>query len=558
MSLNRTIIILFSLLSTCFLTAQNQAMFSHFQYTGNDTVFKQAFNPSEQFQNPIIAGFYPDPSICRKGNDFYLVNSSFAFFPGIPIFKSNDLVHWTQIGNVLDRPSQLKLDGIRISGGIYAASIHYNKNNDTFYLITTCVDGIGNFIVSTKNPASAWSDPILLPTVGGIDPSLFFDDNNKTYILNNDAPIETPEWDGHRAIWMREYDLKTNKVIGESKVILNGGADFSQKPIWIEGPHIYKRNGKYILFAAEGGTSTQHSQVALISDSVFGPYEAYKNNPVLTQRDLPENRNPKITSTGHADLVEDIDGKTWAVFLGCRPYEDNYYNIGRETFLLPVTWKNNIPVILEKGESVPTIVNKPNLENKKTQTTGNFTWQDNFNSKKLNDKWLMIRSPKAKWYSLKQNKLIINAIDNNIYDIEQAAFLGHRQQHSNFEVICNMHFEPQNSNELAGLVCYQNEKYNFVFAKTIFNHKPCITLTRTAETKVQIANIEIPVQYKHAKLTFKIVGKGANYSFYVSFKTNSWQCIAENVDAQNLSTQNAGGFTGTLIGPYATGRNIQQ
>lgn len=139
--------------------------------------------------NPILGGFYPDPSICRKGDDYFLVNSSFSYYPGVPIFHSKDLVNWKPLGHVLNRPSQLNLDGIRLSGGIYAPAIQYNPHNDMFYMITTCVDGIGNFLVKTDNPMKGeWSDPILLPQVGGIDPSLFFDDNGKGYIVNNDAP----------------------------------------------------------------------------------------------------------------------------------------------------------------------------------------------------------------------------------------------------------------------------------------------------------------------------------------------------------------------------------
>ena len=542
----------FLLLGVISICAQSTASFSFFQYQGKDNIFEQKINLKNQYQNPILAGFYPDPSICRKGDDFYLVNSSFSFFPGIPIFTSKDLVHWTQIGHVLDRQSQLNLNGTRISGGIYAPAIQYNKFNDTFYMITTCVDGIGNFIVKTKDPAKGWSDPILLPNVGGIDPSLFFDDNGKGYIVNNDAPIGTPKWDGHRAIWIHEFDVNTDQTFGTAKLIVDGGVDPLKKPVWIEGPHLYKRNGKYLLIAAEGGTGTNHSEVAFLSDNVFGSYIPYADNPILTQRDMPENRNNKITSVGHADLVDDTNGNTWAVFLGCRPYEENYYNTGRETFLLPVTWKNDIPVILQKGLAVPTIVNKKKLEDKEIETTGNFTWRDEFESNTLDKRWLMIRTPKSDWYDLKNGQLILKVIPKSIYEVTQPAFLGHRQQHTTFETTTEFSFKPQNGQEIAGLVCFQNEKYNFVFGKTLVKGNEAIVLDHSAGETKRIATLEIPAAYKNSPVRLKIIGYGANYSFYVAYGDNNWLAVAEKVDARNLSTQNAGGFIGTLIGPYAS------
>lgn len=534
------------------VNGQPTAHFSYFQYVGKDSLFMQKRNPKKEYQNPILAGFYPDPSICRKGDTFYLVNSSFSFFPGIPIFTSKDLVHWTQIGHVLDRPSQLKLDGIRISGGIYAPAIQYNKYNDTFYLITTCVDGIGNFIVKTKDPEKGWSDPIPLPKVGGIDPSLFFDDNEKAYIVNNDAPKGTPRYDGHRAIWIHEFDVNTDKTFGTSIVILDAGVDPSKNPIWIEGPHLYKRNGKYLLIDAEGGTSVNHSQVALLSDNVFGPYIPYAENPILTQRDMPENRPNKITSVGHADIVDDLDGNTWAVFLGCRPYEGNYYNTGRETFLLPVIWKNDVPVILPHGEAMPILVKKKKLENKPTLFTGNLIERDDFESNTLDMKWLMIRTPHSEWYDLKNGELVLQALPKSIYEVCQPAFLGRRQQHTNFEITTELNFQPDSGQDLAGLVCYQNEKHNFVFGKTLVNNHETIILDRSDGEIKRIASLVIPENFKNFPLQLKIVGDGANYSFYVAYTDGNWQTVAKKVDARNLSTQKAGGFNGALIGLYAS------
>jgi alpha-N-arabinofuranosidase len=262
-----------------------------------------------------LPGWYSDPSICTNGEDYFLVTSTFTYFPGVPIFHSRDLVNWKQIGHVLDRPSQLvNIQGQHVSGGIFAPAIEYNPHNETYYMITTNV-GAGNFFVKTQDPFGEWSDPIMLPDVQGIDPSFFFDEDGKAYIVNNDAPEGRPEYDGHRVIKIQEFDVKTDKTIGPRIVLVNKGARPEDKPIWIEGPHMYKINGKYYLMAAEGGTGDWHSEVIFRGDSPMGEFIPWENNPILTQRHLdPMRRNP-ITCAGHADLIQAKEGDWWAVFL---------------------------------------------------------------------------------------------------------------------------------------------------------------------------------------------------------------------------------------------------
>ncbi len=269
--------------------------FESFTYGGTDDAATRLKSPREQFLNPILAGFYPDPSICRVGDDFYLVNSSFCYFPGIPIFHSRDLVNWTQIGFVLDRPSQFDtIHATDVSRGIYAPTIRYHDG--TFYLITTLVGGGGNFFVTARNPAGPWSDPHWLNDVDGIDPSFFFDDDGRAYVLNcAPAPDNRPLYDGHRTIRMGEFDPKTGQMTGEQKILVNGGTDISKHPHWIEGPHLFKRNGSYYLIAAEGGTAEAHSEVVFRADSLWGPYKPFQGNPILTQRQLPPDRPDPIT-----------------------------------------------------------------------------------------------------------------------------------------------------------------------------------------------------------------------------------------------------------------------
>ncbi|NLA21707.1 MAG: glycoside hydrolase family 43 protein, partial [Candidatus Marinimicrobia bacterium] len=232
------------------------------------------------YYNPILAGFYPDPSICRVGDDYYLVNSTFAYFPGIPVFHSRDLVNWKLIGHVMDRAEQMNLEGLGVSEGIFAPAIRFHDG--LFYITCTLVGAGGNYVVTAQNPAGPWSNPVWLPQIDGIDPSLFFDQDGKAYIVYNSvAPNNRPLYEGHRTIRMYQFDYEKLKVISPEIILVNGGTDISKKPIWIEGPHIFRKDNFYYLICAEGGTSWEHSEVVFRSEQVTGPYVPYAKNPIL-------------------------------------------------------------------------------------------------------------------------------------------------------------------------------------------------------------------------------------------------------------------------------------
>lgn len=537
--------------------ATHDPAFDWFRYEGKDQVFSEHEAADNQYQNPILAGFYPDPSITRVGDDYYLVNSTFSYFPGVPIFHSNDLVHWTQIGSVLERPSQLKLGGRGMSRGIFAPTIRHHKG--LFYLITTRFDDGGNFIVTAQDPAGPWSDPTWLP-FDGIDPSIFFDDDGKVYTVNNGVPEGGPEYEGHRAIWLQQYDPEAGKMIGERSMIVNGGTDISRKPIWIEGPHLFKVNGWYYLICAEGGTAEDHSEVVFRSRSVKGPYTSYKNNPILTQRQLdPERANP-VTSTGHADFVQTQNGEWWAVFLGVRPYKDNYYNTGRETFMLPVKWKDGWPVILEGDRTVPYVHKKPDLPgqpNPGIPLNGNFTLQADFDQKELAPYWEFARTPHEKWYDLESTPgwLSIKARNESIHDTGNPSFIGRRQQHANATVSTAMKYRPTQPGDRAGLVAFQNKDYYYFLAVTRDNGRPAVKLFKKAGVEDQSPEQEIASEAitlpAGGTLFLKIEAREAQYDFYYATRKGDWQLLKGGADGTILSTKKAGGFIGTMLGMYA-------
>lgn len=539
------------------LSAQT-ATFSYFNYAGNDNRFDKKIDNARQYFNPILAGFYPDPSVCRKGDTYYLVNSSFSFFPGVPIFTSKDLVNWKQLGNVLDRESQLPLTHQRVSGGIYAPDITYNKNNQTFYMITTNV-GAGNFFVKTKDPAKGWSEPIYLHKINGIDPSMFFDQDGKGYIVHNAPVMGKADYEGQRAIRIFRFDVKGDSIIGEPTEIVRGGTHVTEKPIWIEGPHLFRVGKFYYLMCAEGGTGSMHSEVIFRAKNPMGPWEEFSGNPILTQRSgLDPAREDIVTSTGHADLVQAPRGDWWAVFLGCRPYEDDFYNTGRDTYLLPVTWKDGWPTILEKGKVMPTVVNKENLDPmtpNKSLTTGNFSYTDRFNGTKLDMRWIFLRNPKDGFYSLGDNGLSIHPLPVNISQKESLSAIFCRQQHTTFTAETQLNFSPSSSKDLAGLALLQNEEYNFVFGKTIIGGKPSVVLMRAEKNNVIIGSAPLAGNDATSPLRLKIEGNGRYYDFYYAISDGSWQPLARGVDAINLSTGRSGGFIGACIGLYATSNN---
>ncbi|WP_243652733.1 glycoside hydrolase family 43 protein [Novosphingobium sp. PhB165] len=521
------------------------ARFDRFTYKGYSTE-EIAIKPGE-YRNPILTGYYPDPSVMRVADDYYLVNSSFAHYPGLPVFKSKDLVHWTQIGNAIDRPGQLDFKGRRTSQAVFAPDISWHDG--TFYIVNTCVECRGNFIITAKDPAGPWSNPIWLP-FEGIDPSLYWE-GDKAYIVNNRAPDEPPRYEGHRAIWIQEYDWRAGKMVGKSTQLINGGVDIGKKPVWIEGPHIFRKDGYYYLTAAEGGTSVNHSQVVFRSKDLLGPYVPFADNPILTQRDLDPARPDPIGSAGHAELVQTQNGDWWATFLAVRPYADDYYNTGRETFLLPVTWKDGWPIILPRGQAIPHALNAPDLPAQPKSpipTSGNFEYVEEFDGKTLPIQWIGIRTPQKPFYHLKGGALELDSA-RPIGDLNGApAFIGRRQQHANATVSTTIRYAPVRDGDRAGLAAVQSDRSNLFFGLTRIAGNTVIALyTRdAADADTLIASAPVSAAGP-VTLTIRTHGATMGFDFEVDGQT---QILKDGLDATLLSTKKAGGFVGTIFGLY--------
>jgi alpha-N-arabinofuranosidase len=517
----------------------------------NRVVFAQ----STTLVNPILAGFYPDPSVVKVESDYYLVNSTFSYFPGLPIFHSKDLKNWKQIGNIISRPSQMNFIGHRMTRGLFAPAIDYHDG--TFYVTCTLIDRGGNFVVTAKDPAGPWSDPTWLPEVKGIDPSLFFDDNDKAYIVyNSDAPDNKPLYSGHRTIRMYEFDAVNLKVTGEEKILVNGGVDISKKPVWIEAPHFIKRDGWYYLYAAEGGTSVNHSEVVFRSKSPWGPFVAYENNPILTQRDLPADRKHPITSTGHAQFVEGPDGKTYAIFLAVRPYRENFYNTGRETFIAPVKWSNGWPIVNHGNKEIMYSykVNYKEVKHKNAlPQSGNFKYTLNL-QKGLDPSLMFLRTCDSSSFKISEgNGLTLKLKPETCMELGNPSFIGKRQQHLYCSTETELNFAAVSDNERAGIVIFQDEGHFYYLCKSAAKGKPVIQLFKSnPESKTMDLQMEFLAATDAEKVFLRIDAVGEYYNFYCAFKPNDWIPLKDKVDAKFLSTEVAGGFIGCVFGLYAT------
>jgi len=535
--------------------ATDPVRFDWFEYTGRDDLFTAPL-PAGHFRNPILAGFYPDPAICRVGDDFYLINSTFSYFPGIPVFHSRDLVNWTQIGNVIDRPAQLDFTGLGITRGLFAPAIQFHDG--VFYVVCTLVDRGGNFLVTATNPAGPWSDPQWL-RFDGIDPSLFFDDDGRAWMVNNGNPPDNhPLYQGHRAIWIQEFDTAKRQLIGPRSIIVNGGVDLSAKPVWIEGPHLFKKDGWYYLCCAEGGTSTNHSQVILRSKSPTGPFVPWAKNPILTQRDLDGNAPQAVTATGHANLIDGPDGHWWAVFLACRPFQNGYQTTGRETFLLPVTWTDDgWPLILDPAVRVPYTLAAPKVgapSPAPVPLSGNFTWRDEFDSGagRPAPLWLMVRTPKEQWWSLTEPKGQLSLVPraDSLGGKGNPSFFGRRVQHAKFEVSTSL-APAKNTTVSAGVALLQSETHYCYFG--VQSTAAGLSLFLELANGDQVSRVAQAIVAPAEQIELRINGTELTGGFAYRAKGGEWRPLVERVDLTPITTNAAGGglhFTGAIVGPF--------
>jgi xylan 1,4-beta-xylosidase len=490
--------------------------------TGNP--FAAVTNPDEPvtFRNPIIPGFFSDPSVCRVGEDYYLVNSTFEYFPAVPVFHSKDLINWEMIGYCLDRTTQLPK-----GCNIFATTIRYHDN--TFYMITTNVGNpFGNFYVTATNPAGPWSDPIWTEAQG-IDPDLFFDDDGKVYLISSTFELH-------------EIDIKTGKFKSEGLKVWNGtGGRYA------EGPHIYKKDGFYYLMAAEGGTEEAHSETIARSKNIWGPYNSNPANPILAHANAAGQGNP-IQGVGHADITQAHDGSWWIVFHGYRSTGDGTHHIlGRETCIAPVTWpKNGWPVVNGNGTATVNMT-CPTLPLKPFAAKPGMV---SFDSDKMGLEWNYYKYPVPENYSLTARKgyLRLTVSDQTIEGKKTPTFVGRRAQDMYFDASAQVEFDPKKEGEEAGITLLNNGAHFDLLIKQSNGKRVVVAKLRFGS--VVYESKEFALKPGPVKLAVKC--EKTSFTFQYAQGNDPYTKV-EKVDSKFLSSETIGGFTGLYVGLYATG-----
>jgi alpha-N-arabinofuranosidase len=499
-------------------------------------------------RNPVLPGCHPDPSICRVGADYYLITSTFEYFPGLPIHHSRDLVHWRLIGHVLDRPGQLPLDGVRPSGGLFAPTLRHDRGMS--YVVCTLVGGTresGNFVVTAPHPTGPWSDPVWLDDAPGIDPSLFFDDDGRVWFLGT-RPIPGAAPAGRTEIWMREFDPARLRLTGPEHVLFSGAL---VDAAWAEGPHLFRLGGYYYLLLAEGGTEQNHAVTVARSEQVTGPYRNNPGNPVLTHRHL--GRAQPVVATGHADLVQTPAGDWHAVLLAMRPYGGYFANLGRETFLASVVWEDGWPIVNPGAGRLLAEFPAP---------LPPHPWPpeppaDDFDAAALAPVWNMLRTPREEIFSLtdRPGHLRLRLRPEVITEACNPSFVGRRQQHMSFIARTAMDFEPAAAGECAGLVLLRDTGHQIRLVVTAAGTpegesggKIVRAIVRRGGSDEIVA--EAALTAGRTYLAAEAVGQ--EYTLRWAQDPARWQKLA-TVDGRLLSPAGVGDFTGAYLGMYASG-----
>lgn len=490
-----------------------------------------------KYTNPVIKGFYPDPSVCCANGKYYLVSSSFQYFPGVPLFESEDLVNWRQIGHVLTRKSQVMLEKIASSGGVFAPTIRYN--NGRFYMVTTNDTTHENFYVYTDDIYGEWSDPITVEQ-DGIDPSLLFDGDH-VYFMSNGT-----DENGEGGVVQCEIDIATGKKLSPSKCIWKGSGGR-----YLESPHMYHIGNTYYLMAAEGGTEYGHMITYAKSGSVWGPFENYPNNPVLTNR----NKAPYIIQgVGHGDLIQDKYGDWHIVCLGFRQIHmwRAYHILGREVFMAPVTFREDgwftagNDGTMEKGYEIKgDFFQIP----KESYTFENTDW---------NIDWCYMRHPHTENYELSENKAVLHGTDITLDHVDSPTFLGIRQREFNMQLAVTVSVDAGE----AGVTVYscENEHYDLAVRKMADaddSYEAVLKLNIGGIKHLQ-ATAALPTGRAH----FLLSCDGGSYHF-IAMPVTKEGTLGESIylggaQTKYVSKEVSEGFTGVLLGLYAVGHNTAE
>lgn len=530
-----------------------------------------------KIKNPILKGFHPDPSIIRVGEDYYIATSTFEWWPGVRLHHSKDLKHWELIEAPLNRMTQLDLRGVGASQGIWAPCLTYDKG--TFYLVYTVVKSFycnmydtENYLVTAQNIHGPWSEPIALNNFG-FDPSLFHDDDGRKYMVSMVTDHRVPKKYAGRLV-LQEYDAANKKMTGSVREI------YQAKQIFLEGPHIFKRDGWYYLFSADTGTGEGHGQTIQRSRNIWGPYEMYQADfmertqsgeaySILTSRHHPD---ILLQKSGHADLVETQDGKWYAVHLcgraGCERNPENVsrfagerrYPLGRETAIQKMRWTEDDWLVLDCGSGSQGNVPLEEIEGPKcgeTSQNAEVLWKtkpdrDDFDNLSLDMEFQSLRIPMDEHYlSLRERPGWLRLYGRSGLSSKfSQSLIARRWTEFSFDVSTRMEFEPEVFKQMAGLILmYDTDNYLYLHVSYDEEIGKCITILR-AENK----NYSYPAGFESLEegksLVLKASVRDEKCQFYYGYEEDKMQKIGPEFETGFMSDEacQEGWFTGAMMG----------
>ena len=524
-------------------------------------------------QNPILRGFHPDPSIIRVGEDYYSATSTFEWWPGVRLHHSRDLKNWEQIEYPLSRLSQLDLRGVGASQGIWAPCLTYDQG--TFYLVYTVVRSFycnmydtENYLVTSDNIHGPWSEPVALNNFG-FDPSLFHDEDGRKYMVSMVTDHRVPKKYAGRLV-LQEYDPEKKAMTGPVRDIYRG------EKIFLEGPHIYKRQGWYYLFAADTGTGEGHGQSVLRSRDIWGPYEMLKENhgeqreeneafSILTSR---HHEDILLQKSGHGDLVETPGGEWYMVHLCGRAFADRNpadagrfpnsrrYMMGRETAIQKILWREDGWPVLEAGGTTPQnevpVPKEVSEEVLCRREAASPLVRDDFEEKALSLDYQSLRIPMDEHYlslSARPGWLRMYGRSGLSSRFSQT-LIARRMREYCMEASACVEFEPEVFKQMAGLIfLYDCDNYLYLHISRDEDVGKCITLLKAENKKYEYLTDYIPVREKEA-LYLKMETRNAITRFYYGYSEKDWQEIGPLINASFLSDEacGEGWFTGAMIG----------
>lgn len=527
--------------------------------------------------NPILKGFHPDPSIVRVGEDYYIATSTFEWWPGIRLHHSTDLVHWELIEYPLNRTSQLDLRGVGASQGVWAPCLTYDKG--TFYLLYTVVTAFycnmydtNNYLVTATDIHGPWSEPIALNNFG-FDPSLFHDDDGRKYMVSMVTDHRVPKKYVGRLV-LQEYDPVEKKMTGPVKDI------YRADKIFLEGPHIFKRNGWYYLFSADTGTGELHGQTIQRSRDIWGPYEMYKADfmertaeneaySILTSR---HHEDILLQKSGHCDLVETPEGEWYAVHLCGRASDRRNpadvlrfagarrYMLGRETAIQKMKWTEDDWLVMADGSTAPKeYVEEPAEISSAAKQGMETAWEDshtgrrdNFDTPVLDPDYQSLRIPMTEHYlSLTERPGYLRMYGRSGLSSKfSQTLIAKRLTEYDMDISTKLEFEPEVFKQMAGLILmYDTDNYLYLHVSRDEDCGKCIALLKAENKKYEYLTEYLPI-YSGLPIYLKADMRNGDITFSYRLEGSDWQTIAENIDGSFMSDEacTEGWFTGAMAG----------